>query len=360
MEFGTGMLEAADRLGVDDSFCPVRAMLGAFVSQAHFPIPDLLICSVGATCDDFSAIAQRLEGLGFPIFWWEIPHRRPPHPGHKAVRLPGGQLAAREQVQFVRGEMERIRDALQAESTYRLDTPRLREGIRRANRIRRCLRELRRLVFTADRCPLPALEMLIAEMLIIHFCSDIRETARVLRGLLAEVRRRIRLGQGLFAADAVRVFWVNPVADLRAMNWLEASGGRICGTDYLFTHALDDIPDTPDPLESLARSALADPMVGSATERAQRIVRDARRFRAEAVVISRIPGASHCAYEGAIIADRLAAQLDIPVVEMEISPVSDALQASLNTRLSALIETARARRTPNRRRRGNRQPKGEE
>ena len=29
-------------------------MLGAFGSKAHFPIPDLLICSVGATCDDLS------------------------------------------------------------------------------------------------------------------------------------------------------------------------------------------------------------------------------------------------------------------------------------------------------------------
>ena len=47
----------------------------------RFPIPGLLTCSVGATCDDFSAIAQRLESLGFPILWWEIPHRRQPEAG---------------------------------------------------------------------------------------------------------------------------------------------------------------------------------------------------------------------------------------------------------------------------------------
>jgi len=38
MENRTGMLELADQLGIDDSFCPVRAMLGAFVSKAHFPL----------------------------------------------------------------------------------------------------------------------------------------------------------------------------------------------------------------------------------------------------------------------------------------------------------------------------------
>ncbi|MHC4647576.1 MAG: hypothetical protein ACYTBJ_19085, partial [Planctomycetota bacterium] len=58
MELGAGLLKVADSLGIDESFCPVRAMLGAFVTEAHFPVPDRLICSVGATCDDFSAIAQ--------------------------------------------------------------------------------------------------------------------------------------------------------------------------------------------------------------------------------------------------------------------------------------------------------------
>ncbi len=58
MELDAGLLEIADSLGIDESFCPVRAMLGAFVTGAHFPIPELLTCSVGATCDDFSAIAQ--------------------------------------------------------------------------------------------------------------------------------------------------------------------------------------------------------------------------------------------------------------------------------------------------------------
>jgi hypothetical protein len=46
MELNTGLLQIADSLGIDESFCPVRAMLGAFVTEAHFPLPDLLTCSV--------------------------------------------------------------------------------------------------------------------------------------------------------------------------------------------------------------------------------------------------------------------------------------------------------------------------
>ena len=172
MENRTGMLELADHLGIDDSFCPVRAMLGAFVSKAHFPLPDLATCSVGATCDDMAVIAQRLAALGFDIFWWEMPHRRPPDPGEPAVTLPGGFSAPQSQVDLVRTELDRVRRALESLTGQTLTDGRLAEGIGRANRVRSVLADLRELAYTARRCPMPALEMLIAEMLAIHFCSD--------------------------------------------------------------------------------------------------------------------------------------------------------------------------------------------
>ncbi|MDY0168276.1 MAG: 2-hydroxyacyl-CoA dehydratase family protein [Thermoguttaceae bacterium] len=340
MEHSTGLLEIADSLGVDDSFCPVRAMLGAFVTQAHFPIPDLLICSTGATCDDLSAIAQRLAGMGHPVFWWEIPHRRPPEPGEEAVALPGIFHAPRSQVTFVRAELQRVRELLEQRVGAALSDAALAEGIQRANRVRLLLARLRQRVFTATPAPLPALEMLIAEMLAIHFCSDQNECLAVLQTLVEEVDRRIAAGMGPLEKDAVRVFWVNPVADLRAMNLLEEAGGRICGTEYLFSHALDPLPENVEPMEALARAALADPMAGSPLERAERICRDAAQFGAEAVVVSRIPGASHCALEGTLIGDMVRRRLRLPVVEIEVPPVADPIEPALRTRLEALVETA--------------------
>ncbi len=341
MELSAGLLAEADKLGIDESFCPVRAMLGAFVTEAHFPLPDLLTCSVGATCDDFSAIAQRLEGLGHPILWWEMPHRRQPDADEEAVALPGGAVAPKSQVEFVVSQMETIRQRLADLAGVPLDDAALAAGIARANRFRRLLAELRREVYAADACPMGALEMLIAEMLAIHFCSDQDEAVVVIAELLAEVRRRVDAGQSVLPADAVGVFWVNPVADLQAMNLLEQSGGRICGTDYMFGHALDEIPEDVPPMEALAMSALADPMVGPAADRARRICNDAQAFGADAVAISRIPGASHCAVEGAIIGDIIQGELGIPVVELEIPPLSDAMRPALKTRLEALLETAK-------------------
>ncbi len=344
MELRDDLLHIADSLGIDESFCPVRAMLGAFLTQAHFPMPDLLTCSVGAVCDDFSVIAQRLNGLGYPILWWEIPPRRTPSKKEASVVLPGGFSAEPGQLQFVRSELERLRQSLSALAGEFLTDEMLTVGIHKANRIRSALSQLRRLVFTADICPLPALEMLIAEMLALHFCSDQDESLRVLNDLLAVVTRRIAQGEGHFSADAVRIFWVNPVADLHVMNLLETCNARLCGTEYLFCHALDPIPVDIPPLEALAQMALADPMVGPASDRAQRICRDMQTFGAEAVVISRIPGASHCATEGSIIADIIRKTLDKVVLEIEVPPLTDALQPMLQNRLAALVETVIERR----------------
>lgn len=344
MEMSSGLMSIASSLGLDETFCPVRAMVGAFVTQAHFPIPDLLTCSVGATCDDFSAIAQRLEGLGHPILWWEIPARRSPDPGEESITLPGGFTVPASQVSLIQSELERIRTAIGNLTGCQLDDADISEGIRVANTVRRVLSELRELAFTAPICPMPALEMLIAEMLAIHFCSDRAEAAAVLTDLLEEVRARVLAGVGTLPESAVRVFWVNPVADLRVMNLLEESGGRVCGTEYLFAHALDQIPEDIPPMQALAQMALMDPMVGTVADRAARIIADARTYGSEAVIVSRIPGASHCAYEGAVIADMVRDQLGIPTTELEVPPIADALMPALRTRIQALIETALVRR----------------
>jgi len=86
--------------------------------------------------------------------------------------------------------------------------------------------------------------------------------------------------------------------------------------------------------------------VGPSADRAERIVRDARRFGAEAVVVSRIPGASHCALEGAVIGEVVRRRLGLPVVEIEVPTVADAVLPGLRTRLEALVEAALERRKP--------------
>jgi hypothetical protein len=344
MEFSDELLNIADSLGIDESFCPVRAMLGAFVNKAHFPEPDLLTCSVGAVCDDFSAIAQKLQSMGHEIEWWEVPHRRHPQHGEQSVPLPGGFEAPQQQVDLVKSELCRIKKRLEDLAEQKLNDKTLSAGIAKANQIRARLHQLRNLTFTATKCPLGAAEMLVAEMLAIHFCSDQIETLKILDGLIRQVNTRTNSGQGFLSPDAAKIFWVNPPADIRVMNLLEDCGGRIAGTDYMFAHAIDLIPEDIPPMQALAMAALADPMVGPAADRAEHICCDSIKFGSEAVVISRIPGASHCALEGRIIADVINSKLKLPVAEIEVPTVIDSIIPTLKTRLEALVETVKQRR----------------
>ncbi|MBE7501441.1 MAG: 2-hydroxyacyl-CoA dehydratase [Verrucomicrobiales bacterium] len=344
MECTDRLLNQAEALGADATTCPVRAMLAAFQNGEHFPRPDLLVCSAGAICDDFSAIAQRLERLGSAVLWWEMPRRREPETGEASCALPGGLRAPADQVECVRDELRRVAIALGRLVATELTAERLRDGIQSANAVRRELQALRETVYAAAGAPLPALEMLIAEMLAVHFCSDRDESRVVLGGLVQEATRRVAARQSVVDETGIRVYWVNPVADLRAMNLLETCGGQLCGSDFMFTHALDLIPEDLPPLEALARTALADPMVGPVQDRARRIVQECRRYRVEAVVVSRIPGASHCAWEGAYLREHLAAELGVPAVEIEVPPVCDALLPALRTRLQAVLEIAQSRR----------------
>ncbi len=351
MEQSDGLLQQADALGVDASFCPVRAMLGVYLppppgqaAVCHYPPPALVTCSAGAVCDDVSAIVQRLQGLGLPVAWWEMRWRRAPEADEPGLSLAGGLRAPASQVALVATELRRLAAVIATAATGPLDEPRLAAAIRAANAIRRRIRDLRQMVFAAPRPPLPALEMLIVEMLAIHFCSDRALCAVVLDDLLALARQRVAAGAGYGPAEAVRVLWVNPVADLRAIGLVEEAGGRICASDFLFTHSLEDIAEDQPPFTALAANALADPMVGSSRDRAALVVDQARRQGVEAAVVSRIPGASHCAYEGGHIAAAVRSALDIPTVEIEVPVMSDSLDSALRTRIEALLETARARR----------------
>ena len=118
------------------------------------------------------------------------------------------------------------------------------------------------------------------------------------------------------------------------MNVLEDMGGRLCGTDFMFTHALMPLDETVPPLRSLAEMALQDPMAAPTSTRMSLCMQDAQRCGAKGIVVSRIPGGSHCAFE-MLALERMT---DLPVLEIEVASVTDAYVPSLQTRLQAFIE----------------------
>jgi len=339
-----GQLAAADRLGIGESFCPVRALLGCYAAGSDFPTPDLDICAVGATCDDFSAVAQRLAGLGRDILWWELPAFREADPGEAVVALPDGQRAPLALAQAVERELERLRQALERATGATIDAAALARAVQAAETVRAQVRTIRQLALAAPAAPLPAVELLLVEILALHFCSDLERCRELLDRILALVQRRVAANEGVLPADAVRVLWLNPVADLRVLQWLEDDGGRLACTDFMTAQAMAPIPMDLPPLAALARTALCDRMIGSDRRRAALAVAEARTYGAEAVVVARIPGASHGCAEGPAMV-RAVAGCGWPVAGIEVPTLADSAAGQIRSRLESLMETARARRT---------------
>ncbi len=318
----TNLMPAADAAGAGEGFCPVRAMLGAFELGCHFPMPDLMFCSTGAICDDFKALAQRLVERGHPIHFWEMPHVREASADEATLELSNGRRVPALLRDVVQDELLRIANILDQKTGETMSEERLHEAIVRSNRVRRSLARIR-------ASALPSLERLVCEMMAIHYCSDYTCCEAVL-ARVAEEADTLKA-----EAHLKPVYWINPVADVRAMNLLEAAGGQLCGTDFMFAHALEPLDETLAPFDTLARMALADPMAGTIRARMVASLLDAKRCGARGMIVSRIPGASHCAFE----ASMLSTISDLPVLEIEIPSLSDFFVPSLMTRLQGFIES---------------------
>jgi len=337
MELSAGLLDIADSMGVREDCCPVRATLGAFVDGKRFPIPDLCIAAVGACCDDYSAIMQRIEALENRFIWWELPY-------NKYRNKSKQDRSYRKLVNFVADELRAVADAVSDAAGEWITDEKMRETIRKANRVRRLIGRIRDLAYGVSPAPIPALETLICEMVVIHFCSDIDEADSVLSDILVEAERRAELRQGIAREDAVKVFWVNPVADLKVMNMIEEVGARVAGSEYLISHAFNIIDENKPPFEALAEAALSDPMIGPTEDRADMIIKEIDKYGAESVIISQIPGASHCAYETSLISSIIKDKLGLPVLEITTPSLSDGREAGFKTRFQALCEMVSERK----------------
>ncbi len=326
----TRFLDLAREHGFDDTFCDVRAVVGALEDGEYWPRPDLCLAAVGACCDDFSACMQHVRTLGHPVSFWEIPHV-----GHRA---------APRDTAFVVRELDRVRRNIEAVLGRGIPDEDLAENIRRVNALRRRVRSIRDLAYGPDAAPLPALESLLVEAIPVDFCSDLDAALDLYARVEAMCRRRVESGCHAVDPRAVRLTLVTPSMDLCLQNDLEDMGARVAGTEYMLGHAFLDLDESLPPLEALARNVLANPMVGSAARRAGFICEEAERYDAEGVVLVSFFGASHCAYENKILAREIRSSLGLPTMVLDCQTVCHDLPGPVRSRLGAFIEALRDRR----------------
>ncbi len=343
------LLDEAAKLGAGEELCFVRAALGAMVTLDYFPKPDLCIAGVGACCDDFSAIMQLIEGLGYPVHWWEMAARfdEPIRSSSENwTRTSYGGSSYRESTrQFIEGQLLSVVKRMEELTGVKVNQSMLEKSRTLFNILRGQVSELRKLVYSARRPPLPGLEMFLSEFTAIHTCSEPEESIKVLDGLLKLVHRRLESDESPFEHDnPLRIFWVTPPTDASLITLLEDLGGCIAGTEYLISHAFLPLSTARDPVAAVAENCLDDCMIGSPAFRADRIAAGARKFGAEGVIISGIFGASHCPWDERAITDVIEKELGIPVLSFDVPFSPGRTNEQVYNRLQGFMELLETRR----------------
>ncbi|MBD3278986.1 MAG: hypothetical protein GF388_11860 [Candidatus Aegiribacteria sp.] len=318
----THLLDRAAELGAGEELCFVRAALGAMSTLDYFPPPDLCIAGVGACCDDFSVIMQLIEGLGYPVHWWEmIAHGRPGGKAKADRQWSSWSVDGRREkaVDFLTDQLKSVVRRMETLTGSEVTEMALKNNLKRFNLIRKQVRDLRELVYSARRPPLPGLEMFLAEFVAIHACSEPEESVNVLQGLLDLASCRLEKDMSpLGDRDPLRVYWVTPPTDASLITLLEDMGGCIAGTDYLISHSFSALSEEQDPIRAVAEGCLDDRMTGTQQERAAAIVQEAGKNGAEGVILSGISGASHCPWDEEAVKHAVQKELGIPVLSFDV------------------------------------------
>lgn len=345
----TYLLDEAANLGATSELCYVRAALGAMVTGDYFPDPDLCIAGTGGCCDDFSAVMQLIEGLGKDVHWWEMVSRREP-PFHKTVEefsiTPyGGNRYQSGAIPFLKAQFKGIVKRMEELTGVSCTEEMLRNSISRFNRLRGLVRELRELVYTADRPPIPGLEMYLAEFVTIHTCSEPDECFPVMEGLLELAKRRLQQNLSPLGGERpCRVYWMYPSTDASLVTLLEDMGGCIAGTDYFINHAFLPLREDTDPLTAVAENCMDDRLSGSPSSRVKMIIEDVRKYRAEGILMSGIFGASHCPWDVSALMEEVKRELDIPVLTFDVPYSPGRYSEQVVSRIQGFLELIRSRR----------------
>lgn len=349
MPFRSGSKEAfriAERYGLNENFCVARAALSPLIKRAYAPDPEVCFVGVGATCDDVSAVTQLLDWLGYECMWFELPVRKDRQDWYKRVKFRktyDGRAEYQEHaLEFLTEQFRLVKEKVEEITGESITDENLRKTIKKMNHVRESAMKIRDLVSNAEKCPLPATEMLMIASVSATFSCDLDESLRVLEHVYETIAARVERDEGPLSGEKYRVVSNFPTFDMRICNLLEALGMRLI---YEMPHLmLCKTREDGDPLEAIADSFLNTYTVGSSAYRVEKIKEIIRNYNADGLIISGFFGSSHCPVESRMLSQEVKEALNLPVLSVECSFPGDEPWGQTRTRYEAFVEVLKSRR----------------
>lgn len=336
----TELLDTASKLGIPEAACFSRVVVSTFYKKSYFPKPDLIIASTGASCDDYSCVMQVVEDMGYEIIWVEIPYRKSPDfmlnkpKPQDLEKTVHGFFYPKVVEEYLIKEYHRIWERL-FKLTGVNNPHRLVDTIKKVNKLRSIVGEIKKLNANAEVAPLPALEMMIIEFGNLYGYADFDEWLDIIQMIHEMVKNRVRKGIGVLKKDAIPIAWITPSADPYLLNLVEEIGCRVVATEYVINQAMVQIEEDVEPFRALAKSFINASLIGSPSERVKNIKERIAKKEIKGVLITNMLGASHCAMETRLIEKLLG---DVAVLSLDV-PAPFGITQQIKTRLEAFVET---------------------
>ncbi len=328
------LFDEAAQLGMNEDCCYVRAALGGFSKRAYFPQPDLSIGTVGATCDDMAAVMSEASYLGYDIHYFELPFRDDSAGNRERLaEMLAGQYA------LLSRKIEEITGQKFSESRFG-------DIIEKANLLRKLIKDIKDATARSTLNPMGAVELLNVEFAALSYYGDLDECLSVVYDVWKTIEKRSKYNRGYSGQD-VRIIWVTPPADPILMNDLEKLGGRVVGSEYVINQTKPQIDPSLNPFQALAEAQIQGSLMGGTDFRAQLVLDQAAKRRADGVVISGVFGSTHCPYETYPIIERLRKE-SVPVLAFDVvAPGKVQLQSQIFNRMEAFMESLKIKKERN-------------
>lgn len=273
---------------------------------------------------------------------WQIMAKQTGKPIYP-VETPIFELNAQKRaLTFIQEELSLLFARLGRRLGQQYSESRLREEVKKGNRVRRLLLDVTSLLSQSSP-PLNALEYFLIHATAGDYLQDPDYLATLISSVKGEAEKRIyenKWPPGL-ADDPVRIYYVGMAPqDLQFWNMIEDSGGVLVGCDTYLPLFYDLIPENGPVLEDLAKWIWMMPhhMVGA--DRAKALMRYIKEQKPEAIIMGNVAGCRSLSSSDRIMKETLKEELGIPITSVEFGASEDDV-ALLEPHIKAFIEICR-------------------
>jgi benzoyl-CoA reductase/2-hydroxyglutaryl-CoA dehydratase subunit BcrC/BadD/HgdB len=325
----TSVTRLAVQAGLSQDFCPWNlALVGSTYDDKSVIPVDMFSITCGCWCESMSKswyLASQIAGR--PFHYFDIP--------------PFKEDREEWAIDFLMSELTLFSNWLGENCGSKITEDKLTEQIRNGNALRRAATDLTTLL-QDDLVPIPALEYYLLLSAMGDFLQDPFALLNVYEKVAAESKDRMRKETRTTLGDSpFRVFYSGiETQELSLFNMIEDYGGALVGCDTYSPMFENLIPENGSASENLAKWIWRSSSNLPTSLRIQRTISDAKRQRADGIIISNVTGCRYMSQTSKLAKDILRSELGLPVLTIETGLPLENLETT-ELRIRAFIETNR-------------------